>query len=75
MSATRKPKPSRERVKEYRARMKRKGMRLVQFWVPDVRTPEFAAEAHRQSLAVARSAQEEDDLAFIESIAEPFDDE
>ena len=34
-------------------------------------TPEFAAEAHRQSLMVAQSAQDKDDLAFIDSLYEP----
>jgi hypothetical protein len=38
--------------------------------VPDVRSPGFAEEAHRQSRAVAASATAEDDQAFIDSIAE-----
>jgi hypothetical protein len=38
--------------------------------VPDVRSPGFAEEAHRQSRAVAASAMAEDDQAFIDSIAE-----
>jgi len=64
----------RERVKEYRARMKHKGMRLIQLWVPDTSTPEFAAEAHRQSLAVSRSPHAEEDQAFIDAISEdPFE--
>jgi hypothetical protein len=33
--------------------------------VPDVRPPAFWAEAHRQSLAVAKSAQAAEDQAFI----------
>jgi hypothetical protein len=43
------------------------GLRPIQIWVPDVRSKSFAIEARRQSLAIARSAQEQDDLAFIES--------
>ena len=70
MPAARKAKSSRERVKEYRERMKRKGYRLVQFWVPAVSTPEFAAEAHRQSLAVARSPHAKEDQDFIDAISE-----
>ena len=74
MASERKPKTSRERVKEHRERMKRKGMRLIQFWVPDVRTPEFAAEAHRQSLAVSRSPHAKEDQEFIDAISEdPFE--
>jgi hypothetical protein len=38
--------------------------------VPDVRSPEFAAEAHRQSLAIAHSAQEKDDQDFIDAVSD-----
>lgn len=63
-----KPKSSAQKVRDHRERMRRKGMRLVQFWVPDVTTPEFKAEAHRQSLLVAQSEQEADDQAFFDSL-------
>jgi hypothetical protein len=43
-------------------------MRLLEIWVPDVTAPGFKAEAHRQSLAVANSAHEAEDQAFIDSI-------
>ena len=61
---------ARERMRAHRARMRAQGLRLIQFWVPDVRTPEFAAEAHRQSLLVAQSEQDKDDLDFVDSISE-----
>jgi len=54
--------------------MRRQGLRPIQIWVPDVRSPEFAAEAHRQSLAIAQSAQEAEDQAFIDSISD-FDEQ
>jgi len=41
----------------------------VQIWVPDVRAPEFVAEAHRQSAAIAASDQEADDQAFVDAIS------
>lgn len=67
-----KPKPeaksSTERVRAYRERMRKKGMKLVQFWVPDTSTPEFKAEARRQSLIVSNSPHAKDDQAFIDSI-------
>ena len=44
-------------------------MRPVQIWVPDVRSPEFTREAHRQSAAVAASAFAADDQAFIDAIS------
>jgi hypothetical protein len=37
---------------------------------PDVRSPKFAAEAHRQSRAVARSRHAVKDQAFIDAISE-----
>jgi hypothetical protein len=41
--------------------------------VPDVRASEFVAEAHRQSLAVAISAHEADDQAFVDAISYGLD--
>ena len=61
---------SRARVREYRARMRGQGLRPVQIWVPDVRAPHFAEEAHRQSRAVAASAAAAEDQAFVDSISE-----
>ena len=37
-------------------------------WVPDVRSPEFVAEAHRQSALVAAGDQATDYQAFIDSL-------
>jgi len=44
-------------------------MRPIQIWVPDVRSPEFAAEAHRQSVAVAKSHRAVEDQAFIDAVS------
>lgn len=60
---------SREKVRSYRERMRARGLRPVQIWVPDTRSASFAHEAHRQSLAVAQSAFADDDQAFVDSIA------
>jgi hypothetical protein len=48
-------------------------MRPIQIWVPDVRAPEFAAEAHRQSAAIAASEHEADDQAFVDAISWEWD--
>jgi hypothetical protein len=64
-------KRTRDKVKAHRERLRRQGLRPIQVWVPDVRSPAFQAEAHRQSLAVARSAQEREDQDFIDSISDP----
>ena len=61
---------SREKARAYRERMRAKGLRPVQLWLPDTRTPEFAAEAHRQSRLVAESPGEADDQAFIDAASE-----
>jgi hypothetical protein len=66
--ASKAPKSSRKRVRAYRKRMRAKGLRLVQMWLPDTRTPEFAEQAHRDSLAIANSPTEHDDQAFIDSV-------
>ena len=63
------PRSSRDKVRAYRARMRAKGLRLVQMWLPDTSTPEFATAAHRASLAIANSPTEKEDQAFINSIS------
>jgi len=65
-----KPKSSRQKVGEHRERLRRQGLRPVQIWVPDVRSSEFRAAAHRQSLAVASSAGAVDDQAFIDAVSD-----
>jgi hypothetical protein len=58
------------RVQKHRQSLRAAGLRPIQIWVPDVRSKSFAVQARRQSLAIAKSAQEQSDLAFIESIAD-----
>lgn len=64
----------RERVSAYRARMRAQGLRPVQIWVPDVRSPEFAHEAHRQSKLVAAADRASDDMDFVEAVSEDWAD-
>ncbi len=61
---------ARDKVRRYRARLRRQGLRPIQIWVPDVRSARFAAEAHRQSLAVARSRRAKADQEFIDAISD-----
>ncbi|MBT3071516.1 antitoxin MazE family protein [Rhodomicrobium sp. Az07] len=65
-----KPRSSRMKVREHRARLRALGLRPIQIWVPDLRTPTFKKEAHRQSAAVARSSSAADDQAFIDAITD-----
>ena len=64
---------SKDKVRNHRARLRAQGLRPIQFWVPDVRSTEFIAEALRQSLAIARSEHAKDDQDFIDSISEIWD--
>ncbi len=73
MSAPR-PKSSREKVAAHRKRLRDQGLRPIQIWVPDTRSPEFAAEAHRQSAAIAASPSEAEDQAFIDAISAPIEE-
>jgi Protein of unknown function (DUF3018) len=66
---------SRDRVREHRNRLRKQGLRPIQIWVPDVNAPTFAAEAHRQSAAVAADEQDRDDQAFVDAISSDLDEE
>jgi hypothetical protein len=73
MSDPKRPKSSRDKVRAHREKLRRQGLKPIQIWVPDVRSPNFRAEAHRQSLAVANSADEAEDQAFIDSVSDDLD--
>jgi hypothetical protein len=66
---------NRRKVREHRQRLRAQGMRPIQIWVPDVHSPEFAAEARRQSLLANASPEEAEIQAFIDSVTEWPDDE
>jgi Protein of unknown function (DUF3018) len=66
---------TRDRVRQYRERLRRQGLRPIQIWVPDVNAPEFVREAHRQSALVAASDQDRDDQAFVDAVSSDWDDD
>ena len=68
MPAVARRKATREKVATHRARLRAQGLRPIQIWVPDVRSPQFAQQAHQQSLAVAVSTHAADDQAFIDAL-------
>jgi Protein of unknown function (DUF3018) len=70
MAASTKARAARDKVRAHRARLRQRGLRPIQIWVPDVRSPAFKAEAHRQSLAVAGSPHAEEDQRFVDAISE-----
>ena len=61
---------TRAKVALHRDRLRDQGLRPIQIWVPDIDSRSFRAAAQRQSLAVANSAGETAEQAFIESISD-----
>ncbi len=59
-----------ERMKEYRERLRRSGLRPVQIWVPDTKAPGFAEEVRRQSLLVSQSTDEKEIMDWVEQSAD-----
>jgi Protein of unknown function (DUF3018) len=74
MASASSPKPSRVKVREHRKRLREQGLRPIQIWAPDVRSPAFRKEAHRQSAAVAASVHAFDDQAFIDAVSDLGDE-
>ncbi|PTN33508.1 antitoxin MazE family protein [Desulfonatronum sp. SC1] len=69
METQRSPLSAREAMRGYRARMKERGMRSIQIWVPDTRTQEVADEMRRQSSLVSQSQEESEVLEFLENVS------
>jgi hypothetical protein len=66
------PKPTangRERAKAHRDRLHAAGLTPLQLWIPDTRSAAFRADARRQARAVAESAAEAEDQAFIDCVS------
>lgn len=62
-------KTSREKVRAHRARMRKRGFRLVRMWLPDTRTRAFAEQAHKDSLAIAHSEHAAQDQAWVDAVS------
>jgi hypothetical protein len=58
----------RERSARYRERMRAKGYRLKQFWLPDVTSPEFIAQAEADSRAIAASEDSREVQVWLDAI-------
>lgn len=61
---------SRDKVRAHRERLRRRGLRPIQIWVPDVRSRTFAREARRQSRLVSAARAEPGDQAFVDAVSE-----
>jgi len=73
-SRNRTPVPSRQKVQAHRERLRAQGLRPIQIWVPDTRSPRFAAQASRQSRLVASSPHASKDQAFIDALSTGVDE-
>jgi mRNA interferase MazF len=62
-------KKTREKVRKHRAKLRAQGLRPIQIWVPDVHSPEFIAEARRQSQMLAESPYAREDQEFVDAIS------
>ena len=62
------PKSASEKTAAYRARLRAQGLRPIQIWVPDTRIPSVAKEIRRQSMNIAESEGEREDLDFVEAL-------
>jgi hypothetical protein len=69
MTATEKNEANRRKAADYRQRQKAKGLRLVQFWLPDTKSKEFLDEAARQSKIAAESSFAAEDQAWVDSVS------
>ena len=65
-----KPLSSREKVRAHRTRLRAQGMRPVTMWVPDMRSPKFAAEARRQCVLANNSRYAAKDQAWVDSMSD-----
>ncbi len=64
-----------DKMRAYRARLRAAGLRPLQIWVPDTRTPRLAKQARRQSLLASSKTSEQEVAAFIDDVADLGDPE
>ena len=56
---------TKERMKNYRARLRKEGFRPIQIWTVDLNGPDFKSEIRRQ-VANLKEEKEKQELAFWE---------
>lgn len=67
---TTKAMPPTQKMKSYRERLRMSGLRPIQIWVPDTRSPAIAEELRRQSLLASAGPDEQATLDFLEAAAD-----
>jgi len=62
--------PTADRVKKHRDSLRAAGLRPVQIWVPDTRSPGFAEECRRQCLLIAANSDEREVQDWLMRVAD-----
>ncbi len=57
------------RTRRYRDGLRRRGLRPVQIWVPDIRAPGFAAEIQRQCERINAADRRDNLMAWVEDVS------
>jgi len=57
------------KVARHRARLRAAGLRPVQFWVQDTRSPEYVRRLHEQCLSLDADPEEKQVMAFAQTAA------
>jgi hypothetical protein len=58
-------------MNRYRQRMRAAGLRPVQIWVPDTRSPDFAEVCRRQARSIA--ADDPDEIELMRFVEETYE--
>jgi hypothetical protein len=65
------PRPqSPEKFRRYRARLKARGLRQIQLWVPDTTSPDFQSRLDHQIKLTESTDEDRETLDFIEDLAD-----
>lgn len=64
---------SRRKVADYSARQRAKGLRLVQHWAYDTRSPEFLERLRQDCISINNSPDEKEVLRFTEEALQQTD--
>ena len=59
-----------EKFRRYRARLKARGLRQIQLWVPDTTNPHFQEKLKLQIKRIEDSKEDRESLTFIEQVAD-----
>lgn len=59
-----------DKVRQHRKRLREQGLRPFQIWVPDTRSPAFAAKVRKQVRRLQDDAAEQDILDFTDKAAQ-----